>query len=301
MHPFVRSILLRTPRANRRVQSTELHPPDVEIREAVNRLSRERHAIVRANGDGQAVFAERPLKHGTRRDSLRRQPPAAGEQIPRVLIGDRERKTVQPIAGAELAFEVCGPEVVRHRRRGADHAGMLRLAAPRAMMDEASPRQQIGNRTRRRPRVNLAMFAAQHAQELLRAPPRMLHARRDQQLANPRVRSMGAVLRCATAVRQPASPVGFISSEPLVTDAAADAVARTQLAHREPITLGIANEPETFFHGNTLLPGHHGLARSSDVMQVSESVTYVPGSKSYPCTRIIPSCGLTGVAAGGGA
>src|SRR5215510_13128850 len=51
-------------------------------------------------------------------------------------------------------------------------------------------------------------------------------------------------------------------------------------------------------HSNTLLLGHHGLARSSDVMQVSESVTYVPGSKCYPCTRIIPQRRLTNVARG---
>src|SRR5262245_10421094 len=168
---------------------------------------------------------------------------------------------------------------------------MFSLAAPGAMLNEASPRQQIGDGARRRPRANVAMLAAQHAQELLRAPRRMRRARRDQQLANSAARSMRAVLWCATAVHQPASPFSFISSEPLVTDAAADAVARTQLAHRKPITLGIADEPETFLHGNTLLPGHHGLARSSDVMQVSESVTYVPGSKCYPCTRTIPPAG----------
>ena len=38
------------------------------------------------------------------------------QQEARVLIGDRERIAIDPIAGAEVAFEVGRPEIIRLRR-----------------------------------------------------------------------------------------------------------------------------------------------------------------------------------------
>jgi hypothetical protein len=77
---------------NALVENAEAHPPHLEIREPVNRLRRERHAVVGADREREPKLAEGALEDGLRRDRLRREEPATGEQIARVLIGERERK-----------------------------------------------------------------------------------------------------------------------------------------------------------------------------------------------------------------
>lgn len=49
MHAFKGAVLLRTAGMNPPVLNAQAHPPGVEIREAVNRLRGERHAVVRAD------------------------------------------------------------------------------------------------------------------------------------------------------------------------------------------------------------------------------------------------------------
>jgi len=49
MHPLVRSVLLWPPGMNTLVLDPESHPPDVEIRQPVDGLSGEWHAVIGAN------------------------------------------------------------------------------------------------------------------------------------------------------------------------------------------------------------------------------------------------------------
>lgn len=49
MHPLVRAVVLRAPGATPLMLDAQAHPPHIEIRQPVNRLRREGHAIVRAN------------------------------------------------------------------------------------------------------------------------------------------------------------------------------------------------------------------------------------------------------------
>ncbi|MCA1604357.1 MAG: hypothetical protein LC775_02490 [Acidobacteria bacterium] len=46
MHPLVRAVLLRPSGVNALMLNAEAHPPDIEIREAMDGLSREGHAVV---------------------------------------------------------------------------------------------------------------------------------------------------------------------------------------------------------------------------------------------------------------
>ena len=61
-------------------------------------------------------------------------------------------------------------------------------------------------------------------------------------------------VRPSGAVDEPALPVLREPGEPLVADAAAEAVALTELGHREAITEGIGNELQSLIHGVTLFP-----------------------------------------------
>ncbi len=88
VHAFVRAVLLRAPGPNALVNNPESHPPHVEIRQAVNRLRRERHAVVGADRERQPVLAKRALEDGACGHGLRREQAATREQEARVLIGD---------------------------------------------------------------------------------------------------------------------------------------------------------------------------------------------------------------------
>ena len=178
----------------------------------------------------------------------------------RVLIGDRQRKAIPAVAGPKLPLEVGGPQIVRRVGHRPHDAGMHGLPARAAAMHEAAPGEQIGDRARRGPAPNVAMLGAQDLEQFARAPVRMLLTRCNQELGDPRRGPMRAVTRRAVAIDQAAPAFLFIASEPLVADAATDAVARAQRTHGEAIALGVADEAKSFFHGNTLLPGHHHLA-----------------------------------------
>ena len=67
MHPLMGAVLLRTTGMNPLMLDAEPHPPHVQIREPVDRLRRERHAVVRADGAWQPVLTERPLEDRPRR------------------------------------------------------------------------------------------------------------------------------------------------------------------------------------------------------------------------------------------
>jgi hypothetical protein len=71
---------------NALMRDPQAHPPHVEIRQAVNRLGRERDAVVRANRARQPVLAKRALEHRPRGRGLRREQPVTAEQKARVLV-----------------------------------------------------------------------------------------------------------------------------------------------------------------------------------------------------------------------
>jgi hypothetical protein len=127
--------------------------------------------------------------------------------------------------------------------------------------------------------------AAQHLEQLARAPVRVQPAELAQQLGEHRPDLGRAGVRPPTAIHEPALAVLVEAGEPLVADAAAHAVALTELGHREAVTEGVGDELQSLIHGVTLLPRHHSLPCRSPAMQVSRvlpmsldySVTYVPG------------------------
>src|SRR5437879_10975622 len=65
VHPLVRPVLLGTRRPEALMLDAQPHPPHVELREPVNARRRERHAVVGADGAGQAVLgAPVPRRRG---------------------------------------------------------------------------------------------------------------------------------------------------------------------------------------------------------------------------------------------
>lgn len=72
-------------------------------------LRGERHAVVGADRVRKAVVPERALEHGLCHEGLGREQPLTGQQVARVLIGDRERIAIHAIPRAELPFEIGGP------------------------------------------------------------------------------------------------------------------------------------------------------------------------------------------------
>ncbi len=81
----------------------------------------------------------------------------AGEQEAGVLIGDRQRVAVDPIAGPEVPLEVGGPEVIGSAGVRRDDAGMERGPPPPAPLHQTAAR---GDRPRYSVRATRAPGAA---------------------------------------------------------------------------------------------------------------------------------------------
>src|SRR5437762_9847874 len=87
-------------------------PPHRERREPPQGIRRERRAVIGADPLGEAVAPKQARKYGPACLDRRLEQAAAAEQEARRAILDRERVAVHPIAGAELPFEVRGPNRV---------------------------------------------------------------------------------------------------------------------------------------------------------------------------------------------
>ena len=116
MHPLVRPVLLRTGRRDPLMDDPELHPPDAQRRQAVNRGRGEGRAVVGANRVRQSDGAKQRAKHRLDTGPANRGQRLTDQQHATVVIGDGQRITVAAIPGLELAFEVGRPDLIRVRR-----------------------------------------------------------------------------------------------------------------------------------------------------------------------------------------
>src|SRR5207237_9201684 len=107
------------------VLNAQAQPPDVELRQPVNAVRGEGDPVVGANRARQPILAKQAIEDRAHPVSFRREQAVAREEIAGVLVGDRQRITVDPVARAEVPFEVRRPEIVGLRRGRRDDAGML--------------------------------------------------------------------------------------------------------------------------------------------------------------------------------
>src|SRR2546423_15170660 len=89
MHAFMLAVLLGTGRRNALMDDAELHPPDIEGREAMNPGRGERGAIVSPDRLGQADLPEERAEHGLRERRLHRRESATHQQGATEMIGHR--------------------------------------------------------------------------------------------------------------------------------------------------------------------------------------------------------------------
>ena len=108
----------------------EPHPPDVELREAMDATRGEGDPVVRPHRARQAELAEGAFEDRTGALALDGRQPPARQQIPRVLIADGERIAPHPVARGELPLDVGGPAIGRGVGGRRDDAGMLMGPAP---------------------------------------------------------------------------------------------------------------------------------------------------------------------------
>ena len=173
MHPFVRAVLLRRRGSGALMLNAEPQPPDIELRQAVNPRRRERDAIVGANRVRQTVLAEQPVEDRAHAESLGRAQAVTREQVARVLVGHGERVAVHAIAGAKVALEVRGPEIIGVGGLDRHDAGMLEVAPSATFLDQPLARQEIPRRADGR-EIDGRVARPEPVQELVRPPARVL-------------------------------------------------------------------------------------------------------------------------------
>ncbi len=114
----------------------EAHRPDIDLPQAVQAARGERDAVVRADGPRQAIVTKEPFEAGPGLPAFGRRQRVAAQEHPRMQIGDGQGIAVETIAGAELAFEVRGPDIVGVRGDRRDHARMEMSLATNALLDQ---------------------------------------------------------------------------------------------------------------------------------------------------------------------
>lgn len=128
VHALMRAVLLRSSRMDALMLNAEPHPPDIELRQAMDAGRGERHPVVGADGQGQSILAEGALEERFDADALRREEAPTGEEETRVLIGNREGIAPDAVARGELSLEVGRPQIVRRRGDGRHHPRVLMWA-----------------------------------------------------------------------------------------------------------------------------------------------------------------------------
>jgi len=113
VHPLVGTVLLGVSGQDPLMLNAEADPPDVQLGQAVNPSCRERYAVVCPDRAREPMLTEQPIEDRAYSVALRRQEPMAGQQVARVLVRNRQRVAVDPVAGSKMPFEVRRPEIVR--------------------------------------------------------------------------------------------------------------------------------------------------------------------------------------------
>ena len=161
------------------------------------------------------------------------------------------------------------------------------LRPPVAATEHQAPaREQIRRGTGRRPPDHARLPGRENAEQLARAPMRVLAPEPAEQLGELRGDAVRTVMRRATAIVQPAAPLLFIPRHPFVADPPTHTVPRAELRHREPVAQGILDEPHPLVHRGSLQPRHRPSSLNREWLSSLEgvlpmlpdrSVTYVPG------------------------
>src|SRR5216683_1064544 len=250
--------------------------------EAVNPERAEGGPVVALDRGRQPDLAKEPLEDRLRLGRADRGERGAPQQVARVLIRNGQRITVLPVAGAELSFEVGGPQIIGCLRDRARRPGMLPMVSSPSGRNQAAAPEQVARRAGGGP-FHIGPTLVQPRQQLAGAPARMLAPRLHDRRRHPRVHAMGAVMRRAAPLEEPGRAAHVIPIEPFVTSSPADAVARTQFRHRVEATFRVRREAHPFLHRLRLRPGHVHLP-----VNTLCGVTYAPGQICYLCTRSIP-------------
>jgi hypothetical protein len=165
-----------------------------------------------------------------------------------VLVGDRQRVAVDAVAGAEVALEVRGPEVVGLRGGRRDDAGVLVVPPAPPFLDQAATGQQIAGGADGGP-VQGRLARPQPGQELGGPPAGMLPTRGADHGRDVRRDAVRALMRRAAPIAQALTAVRLEAGEPLVAGLAADTVSRAQLSHRIEVHPVILDEALALVHG----------------------------------------------------
>jgi hypothetical protein len=223
-------------------------------------------------------------------EALRREQAVAREKESRVLVGHGERVTVHAIAGAKVALEVRGPEIIGLGGLDRHDAGMLVVVSPAAFLHQPLARQEVSCRADGR-ETDSRMARAEPVQELVRPPARVPPTG----VADQRRHRLGDFVRAPprrpAAIAESFTPALIESVQPLVARFPTNAVPRTQFGHGVQGQPVIANEAFSLFHRCSLQPGHRS------------NLTIDPQRTGcHPCSRFIllpmypvcTACGLTG-------
>ncbi len=99
VHTLVLAVLLRARRSDSLMNDPELHPPDIELTQAVDSRGSEGGTVVCPDGIRKPVFAKQSSEGGFRAFCANRSQRLAEQEHPTVVVRHGQRIAVLPVAG----------------------------------------------------------------------------------------------------------------------------------------------------------------------------------------------------------
>src|SRR5206468_8593674 len=227
--------------------NAESKPPHRQSRQAGEPAAGKRAAVVAANPLRQAVFGKCARQPTLRRRQQRPRQRITAQDIAAGGIPQRQGVTLNPIAGAELALEIDGPDFVDARdgdercRRDSPPAAPPRTDQPGALQ-QLTPGAACRPRSRRFP-------PPQPADQFASSPRWVTPPRRLDRFANRLVDGARGVMRPPRLVDEAHHPGGLVTGHPLVAGLPTDAIVATQIDHRAEALEVLADELRSEIHG----------------------------------------------------
>lgn len=248
MHAFMPSILVGPAGLDEFREDPEADPPRRELRETREGRGGKRHAVVRADAGGQAIFLKQSRKDGLRLGDGGGAQGLAAQEIPTEAIGHGERIAVAAVAGPELPLVVGTPDIVGGENLARRLARMADATALASSRYHAVAAQDVagGGAPGEEPS---RMAPVQQRQEFL-APPGGMPAPGLEDRRHDRLRRLiRRATRAARALLEPGCALAQIALDPLVPGLARHPVVVAQLRDRPATPKMLANELRPLVHG----------------------------------------------------
>jgi len=254
VHALVAAVLLRVTGLDPFDGDPEPQPPDGELAKAEQGMGAgEGHAVIGADGTGQAKLFKNPLKYSECAGFFSGFEALTGQQVAGPVVGDRQRITVLLVAQQELALEVGTPQPIG--RLGIVELCTLGLVAPTLAALDQAVAVQHGVDGADGGRLDHGIQLDQFVADLRGTPGAVFLPDPDDGLLDLERQLVGMAVGASRPVLEPTNAAVLVPIEDLVAGLSRNTKIPAHHGHFLALE-DSGHKSESFVHTVTLFPGH---------------------------------------------